>query len=225
MADFAIDSNMMILIIIIIVFAVIAAPGIAWLVNLILRRRDRMVESPIDVHEMIIHKWKKAAKANMRGLRLKRLVCLGDSDYPSVEQGKLKGLSFSLDCCVVMVRTFRRPLSHIKPFIIPVEVVRDVYGRNLRIECRGFTPFANFFVPIWTNTTSAKDRLRYEKIIDDFMEFTVTREKNEELLEQNVNAMIEAINAKRRAPDVYARDEEITQRGGGEPGETEEQIT
>jgi len=225
MAGFAIDSNMMILIIILIVVAVIAAPGIAWLISLILKRRDRMVESPIDVHEMIAHKWKKAMKRNMKGLRIKRLVCLGDSDYPSVDHGRLKGLGFTKDAVIGMVKSSKRPLAHVLPYIWPGELNRDVYGRNLRVECRGFMPVANFFVPIWTNTTSPQDRLKYEKIIDDFIEFTVTREKNEELLEQNVNAMIEAINAKRRAPEVYARDEEITTRIAGDQGEREEQVT
>ena len=71
MADFALDSNTMMIIIIVVVCAIMFIGPIMWFINWFFKRRDRMVESPIDVHEMLYHKYKKSARRNLRAIKNK----------------------------------------------------------------------------------------------------------------------------------------------------------
>jgi hypothetical protein len=219
------DWDLMIPIVIIIIIVVMAAPFIIWLVTFFMRRKDMMVERPIDVHEMIYHKRKKAAKKNMRKLKLRRLVFLGDKDYPSVDYGRIVGMIISKDVAEVFTKTKKTPLTTVGWGIINLELIRDVFGRNLRVDARGFTPMANYYKPVWSSNTTPVQRLKFEATIDEFVSFIVTGEKNEELYEQNVNAMIESVSAKRAPPTLYDRDDHLSQPGAGGVNREEEAVT
>lgn len=206
------DPDTMILLIIVIISVVIMAPLLIWLINLILKRKDRLSESPIDVHEMLYHKLKKAGKRNRRDLRIRRLINLGDEDYPCTDSGKIVGLIAARDSYHIFAKSGL--LRRAQWYRVPVELCRDVYGRNLRIDCRGFRPHENYLVPIFCNNVDAKLRDYYEGVLDRDLDFLVLKEKNGELFEQNVNAMIESVSAKRRAPEIYNRDDHMSGQGG-----------
>lgn len=216
------DFNTLIPVIIIVVAFIFCMPFIIWLINLLLKRHDRLQESPIDVHEMIYHKRKKAGKRNIKNFRTRRVVCLGDGDYPSVDYGRLVALIFSRDCTDIFVKTSAKPWIRAVWCRVPNELVRDVFGRNIRIECRGFTPYENYLAPIYCLNVSKGKRVYYENILDRDFLFATGREKNGELTEQNVNAMIEAINPKRKALDVYSRDDHMREQGA--PTAKEEEL-
>lgn len=188
---------------------IIGAVIIAWIIMMFMGKRDRLVENPIDVHEMLLHKMKKSARRNIRGTRLRYLYMLGDDDCPAYTYSRIHGLIQSGDTIEVFIWGGRLLLSRIRWVRIPVELTRDPFGRSYCIKARGLRPKANYLIPVWTVDTVPEDRLRYERILDESFKFLVTQEKYEELHEQNVNAMIEAVNAKRVGEPVYRRDEHL----------------
>jgi hypothetical protein len=201
----------MMLIIIVIVCLFMFLGPIMWFISWFYKRRDRMVESPIDVHEMLYHKYKKAARRNIKGTKLKRLHFLGDNDSPAYDYAKIYGYIHSTDCVVVFFWNGRKVwlLSKVNWAWIPLELTRDAFGRNYCVKARGLKPKANYQIPVWCADVPPERRRELESIIDKAFALAVTQEKYEELHEQNVNAMIEAINAKRKAPEVYRRDDHL----------------
>jgi hypothetical protein len=206
---FILDPSTMIILIIVIVAFVLMFPYIWVLVGFFMKRRDRMVESPIDVHEMLYHKLKKAAKRNIKGTRLKLLHCLGDDETPAFRFAKLYGIIWFKDVVITFTYNGKRHLSKVSWQLTPYSLTRGIFGRSLRVKVRGFRPKANYQIPVWTSDLSFEKQVEYEGLIDEALKFLITQEKYEELHEQNVNAANEAINAKRRTPEIYQRDEHL----------------
>lgn len=208
---FALDINTMMLIIIVVVILFICIGPLIWLLAFLFKRKDRMIESPIDVHEMLLHKYKKAAKRNLRGTKLRVLYFLGDDDAPAYAYARIYGLIHSRDCVVIFFYNGRRLwlLSKVNWAWVPLELTRDAFGRNYCVKARGLKPKANYQIPVWTVEISKEDRIRLETVIDDAFCLAVEQEKYEEMYEQNVNSSIEAINAKRTVPQVYQRDDHL----------------
>jgi hypothetical protein len=204
---------MMIIIGVLVIF--FCAPLLIWLISFIFKRKDRMIESPIDVHEMLYHKWKKSGRRNLRAIprqmRPRVVHLLGDNDAQAGDYAKLYGIVHSRDCVVVFFYNGGRLwlLSKVNWVWVPLSLTRDTFGRNYCIKARGFKPKANYQIPIWTEEMSPEKRIEMETIIDDAFCLAVEQEKYEEMYEQNVNSSIEAINAKRRVPEVYTRDDHL----------------
>jgi hypothetical protein len=204
------DTGTIMIIIIAVVAVAICWPAISWLISLFLKRRDRMVEGPIDVHEMLLHKMKKASRRNLKGKRLKFVHLLGDDDSAPCQYGKIYGIIKSQDTVELFVWNGRKHLSKVKWLRVPIEITRDEFGKNYCIKCRGFRPKANYFVPIWPGEMCDDERHMFERILDKSLQFLITVEKSEEIHEQNINAMVESVNAKRPQPQVYERDDHLT---------------
>jgi len=215
MADFALDSNTMMIIIIVVVCAIMFIGPIMWFINWFFKRRDRMVESPIDVHEMLYHKYKKSARRNLRAIknteRPKRLHMLGDNDAPACDYAKMYGFIHSRDCVVVFFYNGNKLwlLSKVNWAWVPLELTRDAFGRNYCIKARGLKPKANYQIPIWTEEIDSEHRISLEQIIDNAFRLAVEQEKSEQIYEENVNSFVEAINAKQPVPQVYQRDDHL----------------
>jgi ABC-type glycerol-3-phosphate transport system permease component len=215
MADMVLDPQTMMIIIIVVVCAIMFIGPIMWFINWFFKRRDRMIESPIDVHEMLMHKYKKAARRNLKAIknteRPKRLHMLGDNDAPACDYAKMYGFIHSRDCVIIFFYNGNKLwlLSKVNWAWVPLELTRDAFGRNYCIKARGFKPKANYQIPVWTENISKEERVKLETIIDDAFCLAVEQEKYEEMYEQNVNSSIEAINAKRTVPQVYQRDDHL----------------
>jgi hypothetical protein len=212
---FALDPNTMMLIMIIVIGLFLFVGPLMWFISWFFKRKDRMVESPIDVHEMLMHKYKKASRRNLkaipRQMRPRILHILGDNDAQAGDYAKLYGIIHSRDCMVIFFWNGKGIwlLSKVNWAWVPLELTRDLFGRNLCVKVRGFKPKANYQIPIWTEEISKEHRIELEKIIDDSFCLAVEQEKYEEMYEQNVNSGIEAINAKARAPEIYRRDDHL----------------
>ena len=199
----------MMIIIIVAIAVVIGWPIMAWLISLFLKRRDRMVEGPIDVHEMLYHKMKKASRRNLKGKRLKFVHLLGDDDSIPFNYGRIYGIIKSQDTVELFVWNGRRHLSKVKWLRVPIELTRDEFGKNYCVKCRGFRPKANYFIPTWPGDMFDAERHKFERILDRSLQFLITQEKSEEIHEQNINAMVESVNVKREAVQVFQRDDHL----------------
>ena len=229
----AMDGDMLTMVIVIaLVMSVFMMPLMA-LFNWLFKRKSTMSPTPIDVHEMLLHKMKKAGKRNLRKSRVRWLYCTGDNNHPGFTYGPMYGLHFSTDCVASMVYNGRRHLSRVSMALHPIEITGDVFSKNLTVNCRGFKFKSNFLIPIWPDEifnpekqnyrkVLPKDRVKWEAIIDDHMAFMITGEKIEQLHEENVNACIESMNIKTRATGVYERDEHMVNASPEQIRNTEE---
>jgi hypothetical protein len=195
-------------------------PLIFWLVQWFLKRRSTLVENPIDVHEVLLHKMKKSGRRNLKGTKVRNLWVLGDNDYPGFRYASMYGVHFSPDCVAALTYNGKRHLSRVGMQLIPIELCGDVFSRNLTVNCRGFRFKSNYQIPIWPSEVydpklkgirdvALVDKTRWESIIERAYTFFVTQEKSEQLHEENVNGIIESINTKAQATGIYQRDEHM----------------
>jgi len=232
----ALDVDLLTTVIVIaLILSVFMVPLMA-VMNWIFQRRNTLRPTPIDVHEMLVHKLKKAGRRNAKGLRVKWLYCTGDNDHPGFTYGRLYGLLNSTDCVISFPYNGRRHLSRVSAALHPIELTGDVMSKNLTVNCRGFRFKSNFLVPIWPNEVlvpetgqyrkvTPEDRVRWEQIIDNMIMFLVTQEKIEQMHEENVNACIESVNIKAEATGIYERDEFMRRSSQEERKLAEEDVT
>ncbi len=215
-----IDMDMLTILFMVGIVLAICMPFLLLLVNWLLKRQNTLSPTPIDVHEMLLHKAKKAGKRNLKGQRIRWLYCTGDNDHPGFTYGRMYGIINSSDCVLSLVYNGRRHISRVSMAVHPTELTGDPFSKNLTVNCRGFRFKANYLIPIWPNEVlepetglyrriGEQDRKRWEKIVDDFISFLVTQEKIEQLYEENVNACIESMNIKAEAVQMYQRDEHL----------------
>jgi len=227
-----IDGDMLTVVIVVALVAAVFMPMILQFMG-ILGRKTTVAPTPIDVHEMLVHKMKKAGRRNIRGLRIKWLYCTGDNDHPGFRYGRLYGIINSTRCVISLVYNGRRHISRVSAVLHPIELSGDVMSRNRTVRCRGFQFKSNFMVPIWPDEVlipetgeyrkvTASDLLRWEQIIDDMISFLVTGEKVEQLHEENINACVESMNIKAHATGVYERDEYLRRASPEERARAEE---
>lgn len=230
------DMDMLSTLFIVAIVLAVCMPFILLVVSWMLRKRNTLNPTPIDVHEMILHKSKKAGKRNFRGSRVKWLYCTGDNDHPGFRYGRMYGLINSSDCVMSLVYNGRKHFSRVSMALHPIEITGDVLSANLTVNCRGFRFKANYLIPVWPNEVlnpetgeykkvTKQMREKWEKIIDEYYTFLVTQEKIEQLHEENVNACIESMNIKARADSIYERDEHMVNASPAQIRKSEEDVS
>jgi hypothetical protein len=119
-----------------------------------------------------------------------------------------------------MVYNGKKHLSKVSMALIPMELSGDVFSENLSVNCRGFRFRSNYLIPIWPGhvfieetgkyrKVTKEDRERWEQITDEYFQFLVTGEEIEQLYEEDINGIIESMNVKAQATQVYRRDEHM----------------
>jgi hypothetical protein len=209
--------NTLIPIIIVAVVLIFTLPYILAYLN---KRRDRVGETTVDVHEMIQHKFKKIARKNIRGTRIKWLYSSGDNDYPGYAHARMYGIMLNTFCAEIFAYNGRKHLSKVSWYRAPLELCGDVCSNNFAVDCRGWRAKANYFQPIWPTEimdaegkfrkVTKEDIVRWETVIDDSMRLFVEQEKYEEVAyEQNLNASLQAVSATPAPTVLYQRDEHL----------------
>ena len=230
------DMDLMTTIMVVAIMLMAFMPVMLLLLQWLLKRRSTLNPTPIDVHEMLLHKYKKSGKRNLRRLRCRRLFCTGDNSHPGFQYGALYGINPMTECHCSIVYNGRKHLSRTSMALHPMELTGDTLSENLTVNCRGFVFRSNFLVPIWPDEifepdtkryrkTTKADKERWEGIIERTYAFIVTNEKVHQLHEENVNAIIESINAKAQATSIYQRDEHPRNASGGEIAKSEEDVS
>ena len=167
-----------------------------------LKRHDRMVESPIDVHEMLYHKLKKAAKRNIKGTRLKLLHCLGDDETPAFRFAKLYGIIWFKDVVITFTYNGKRHLSRVSWQFTPYSLTRGIFGRSLRVKVRGYRPKANYQIPVWTSNLAFEEQVEYEALIDEALKFLITQEKYEDFTNRMLTLLMKRSMRRDAPPDL-----------------------
>lgn len=169
--------------------------------------RKHLMERPVDVHGTLYKNRKRAGRQNLRGVGVRQLICIGEADYYDMHYGRVVGMLSGVHCDEFFIRTQRgRPPLWA---IVPKELVRDKHGSNLCIECNGFDPIGNFYVPVYTSDTPRETEERYNELIMRHEAFLVQREKLVELAEQGAHAMKDALNVKGVNSAIRDRQENV----------------
>ena len=213
-------------------FFMIARPYLDPLFQLFLMKRKNWVEKAPDAHIAIYRKRRKAAKHNIRGLKCKKVLLMGDENVSETAYGRLGGIIWKNEMAEMFVQPRRlRPWQW---WLIPKELVRDPTSRVLRIKCNGVEPEGNFYKPVYCMDTVLQDRQvmaysrnpghaisitmplphYYNHLIAEYEQYLITQEKNIELEEQKANAMIEAVDVRRTAGTMIDRPEFAPKREG-----------
>lgn len=190
------------------IFAMMAVWVIAQAISIIWPKgRKHLMERPVDVHGTLYRNRKRAARRNLRGTRIKRVICTGEADYYDMDYGRLAGLLSGPHCEDVFIRTERaRPPLWA---IVPKELMRDKHGSNLVIECNGFEPLGNFYVPVYCSDTSPELVDYYNDLILRHEAYLVQREKDIELAEQGAHAMKDALSVKSVNTNIRDRQDSV----------------
>ena len=189
-------------------FAILGIWVIAQAVSLIWPKgRKHLMERPVDVHGTLYKNRKRAARRNLRGVGVKWLICTGGADYYDMRYGKVAGVLSGPHCEDVFIKTERaRPPIWA---IVPKELMRDKHGSNLVIECNGFEPIGNFFVPVYCSDTSKEVVEYYNDLIMRHEAHLVQREKDVELAEQGAHAMKDALSVKSVNTNIRDRQDSV----------------
>lgn len=201
------DISLIIYLMVGVMFAMFALQFIYMILPYLQFNRRSFIERPNDAHSSLYKKRKKAAKRNVANTNLKRIVMLGESDYPSQDYGRLIGIYWHRTMAEVFFK--HRRIEQVKWAIIPRELIRDTFKRNLRIEANGLEPVGNWYRPIYTSDISRQDQERYDDLIFQFEKALMLHEKSVEVEEQGVHVLEDSVDVHRYNKGITEREDHV----------------
>ena len=203
-----------------VLYAVVALWTTIWLLdkwNEWFGLKRKMVDRPVDVHQMIQRKYKRPAKWN-KPPRLTRLSMQGDPHYPPRHYGRVVGVVLAPEVTHIFFRP--RFLSLTRWAIIPTTMHGHLHGQELTVNANGLSPVGNYYEPVFPKHYTDVQIRTYRKMIDLYARYMVMREENVELVEQQANAEFIAVCAKSQPKQMIARNDYV-QQGPPEGGNDE----